>query len=82
MENNTELKSIVVTIAERPYKLAIEPEQEKFYEQATEYINNRLKMYAETFQFKEQQDLLAMIALKNIVKLSMQEQVCALQEKL
>ena len=56
---------ISVIIADRPYRLTISNEKEE--EQcrlAKDLINTKMKDYANSFAFRDKQDLLAMVALQ------------------
>ena len=56
--------TITVTIAERPYRLTIQREEEENIRKATNIINNTIKKYSENFAYNDKQDLLAMVALE------------------
>ncbi len=56
--------NIKVVIAGRPYPMSIEPGQEEVVRKAANLVNESLKDYAHRFQFTDQQDLLAMVALQ------------------
>ena len=56
--------NIKVVIAGRPYPMSIVPEQEEVVRKAADLVNESLKDYAHRFQFTDQQDLLAMVALQ------------------
>lgn len=56
--------SITVTIADRPYRLKIEAEEEETVRKAVKSINEKIKVYAENYAFKDKQDLLAMVAIQ------------------
>ncbi len=51
-------------IAGRPYKVDIVAEQEETVRKAANDLNNMIKDYAHRYQFEDQQDLLAMVALQ------------------
>ena len=55
--------SITVNIADRPYKLKIDMEEEEVIRKAVKSINEKMKAYAESYAYKDKQDLLAMVAL-------------------
>jgi len=54
-------------IAGRPYKMSVAREQEELVRNATNRVNKAIKDYAHSFEFKDQQDLLAMVALQSTV---------------
>jgi len=66
--------SISITIADRPYKLVVEKEQEELFRNAAKLIDKRIKEYSSSYAFKDKQDLLAMIALEYTVSYFQKEQ--------
>ncbi len=56
--------SITVVIADRPYKLTINRNEEEGVRKAAAAIDNQIEKYASYFQYKDKQDLLAMVALQ------------------
>jgi len=54
-------------IAGRPYKMGVTREQEEFVRNAANRVNSAIKDYAHSFEYKDQQDLLAMVALQHTV---------------
>ena len=58
---------IIVTIADRPYKLIVKPEEEEYYRKATKIINERYENYTENLLYKTKDDILALIALYHSV---------------
>jgi len=60
--------NIRVVIAERPYKMAIAREQEEYVRKATKLVNNTIESYSKAFNYKDHQDLFAMVALQNTTK--------------
>ena len=58
------LLQITVNIADRPYRLKIEPGEEESVRNAVNSINEKIKAYASTYAYKDKQDLLAMVALQ------------------
>lgn len=56
--------SITVVIADRPYKLKISRKEEEGLRKATKVIEEQIESYAKYFQYKDKQDLLAMVALQ------------------
>ena len=59
--------SISITVADRPYKLVIEKDQEELFRSAAKLIDKRIKEYSGSYAFKDKQDLLAMVALEYTV---------------
>ncbi len=56
---------ISVTIADRPYRLNVESEEEEaLFREAARLIEEQSKKYASSFAFRDKQDLLAMVALQ------------------
>jgi cell division protein ZapA len=60
--------NIRVVIAERPYKMAVAREQEEYVRKATKLVNNTIESYSKAFNYKDHQDLFAMVALQNTTK--------------
>ncbi len=60
--------NIRVVIAERPYKMAVAREQEEFVRKATNIVNNTIESYSKAFNYKDHQDLFAMVALQNTTR--------------
>lgn len=59
-------QNIKVIIAGRPYYLTIEREEEELVRKAVEELNKTIKEYADSFNYKDRQDLFAMIALQHV----------------
>jgi cell division protein ZapA len=59
--------SISITVADRPYKLVVEKVQEEVFRNAAKLIDKRIKEYSSSYEFKDKQDLLAMVALEYTV---------------
>ena len=57
-------QTITVSIADRPYRLKIEEEEEENVRKSVKTINEKIKAYADTYAYKDKQDLLAMITLQ------------------
>jgi cell division protein ZapA len=55
--------TITVNIAERPYRLKIQRDEEATVRQAVREINEKIRGYSNTYAFNDKQDLLAMTAL-------------------
>jgi cell division protein ZapA (FtsZ GTPase activity inhibitor) len=66
--------SISITVADRPYKLVVEKEQEELFRNAAKLIDKRIKEYSGSYAFKDKQDLLAMVALESTVSFLQNEQ--------
>lgn len=56
--------SISLTIANRPYRLVINKEHEELFRRAAKLIEKRSKEYSSNYAYKDNQDLLAMVALE------------------
>ncbi|MBN2615213.1 MAG: cell division protein ZapA [Bacteroidales bacterium] len=63
-EANLDIK---VIIAGRPYKMSVRREKEEIVRKAAQMVNDKLKAFAHSYEFTDQQDLMAMIALQNAV---------------
>jgi cell division protein ZapA (FtsZ GTPase activity inhibitor) len=72
--------SISVTIADRPYKLAVEKEHEELFRKAARLIEKRMKEYSNSYAYKDKQDLLAMVALEYATRYLQDEQVMTEKE--
>jgi len=59
---------ITVNIADRDYRLNINRGEEEIIREVVKRINNNLRKYAENFEFKDKQDLLAMVVLEQAIK--------------
>lgn len=55
---------INITIAERPYRLTVDVAEEEKVRKAASFVNDKISQYAESYAFKDYQDLLAMAALQ------------------
>jgi len=60
--------NIRVVVAERPYKMAVAREQEEYIRKATKIVNSTITSYSKAFNYKDHQDLFAMVALQNTTK--------------
>jgi len=70
--------SITVTIANRPYKVTIETEEEEKVRKAVKIVNDRINEYSNLYAFKDKQDLLAMVSLqyaKGVVDYEIRESI-------
>lgn len=56
--------TVTVHIADRPYRLKIKSEEEEAVRKAVKVINEKVKAYADTYAYKDKQDLLAMVVLQ------------------
>ena len=61
--------SLTVNIANRPYKLRVDSQEEDVVKKAVELIEKEMKEYTEQLGYKDKQDLLAMITLQNTSKM-------------
>ncbi|MFP4470034.1 MAG: cell division protein ZapA [Bacteroidales bacterium] len=74
---------ITVRVADREYRVNIGRQKEALVRQAVKMIDENIKQYAENFEFKDKQDLLAMVVLQNTIKaLELEEQLDFQQQKL
>ncbi len=55
--------TIKVIIADRPYRLKINSNEEENIRKAASLINERIKEYSEQYAFNDRQDLLSMVVL-------------------
>ena len=60
--------NINVVIGDRPYRLKINAIEEAMVRKAAKGINQKLKEFQQSFNSKDKQDYLAMIALLNTVE--------------
>lgn len=72
---------ITVNIADREYRLNIDRNKEEEIRNVVSKINESLRKYAENFEFKDKQDLLAMVVLQNAIRNKELEQEVAFQQK-
>lgn len=72
--------SISLTIAGRPYKLVIEKEHEELFRKSAKLIEKRMKDYSGSYAYKDNQDLLAMVALEFATRYLREEQDTSLKE--
>jgi len=61
MEANQNIK---ITIAGRPYRLSVKLEEEEVVRKAADFVNQTILEYSKAFEYKDHQDLFAMIALQ------------------
>lgn len=72
---------ITVNIADREYRLNIDRNKEETIRNVVSKINESLRKYAENFEFKDKQDLLAMVVLQNAIRNNELEQEVEFQQK-
>lgn len=63
METNQDIK---VFIAGRPYSMRVVREEEEVVRKAAELLNKTIKDYSNSYEYKDQQDLFAMVALQHV----------------
>lgn len=63
METNQNIK---VTIAGRPYRMEVSRTEEEIVRRATEIVNKTITEYSKSFEYKDNQDLFAMITLESV----------------
>ena len=61
--------SLTVNIANRPYKLRVDSNEEEIVKKAVDLIEKEMTEYAKQLAYKDKQDLLAMITLQNTSKM-------------
>ncbi len=61
MKTNLDIK---VDIGGRPYPLTINRDEEELVRKASKNVNQTIKEYSKAFEYKDMQDLYAMIALQ------------------
>jgi cell division protein ZapA len=66
-KNTEEELSISVTIAERAYKMTIAKDEEESVRKAAKRINYEIESMGKIYKNKEKQDLLRMIAIRDII---------------
>ncbi len=71
---------ITVNIADREYRLNIPREKEEAIRRVAQSVNESIKKYAENFEFKDKQDLLAMVVLQNAIRNKELEQEVEFQQ--
>lgn len=59
-------QNIKIFVSGRPYTLSVERDGEEVVRKAAEVLNETIKNYSETFEYKDQQDLFAMVALQAV----------------
>lgn len=72
-------QTITISIADRPYRLAINSEtEEENVRKAARLINDKIKDYSTHYAYKDKQDLLAMVVLQfaaKVLDLELQNEV-------
>jgi len=63
MEPNQDIK---LTIAGRPYRMSVIREEEETVRKASEVLNKAITDYSNAFEYKDSQDLFAMVALQHV----------------
>ncbi len=63
MQTNQNIK---IFIAGRPYKITVSSDEEELVRKAADLLNQTIKKYSQSFEYKDQQDLFAMIALQHV----------------
>ena len=74
--------AISLNIADRPYRLVIEKNNEELFRKATRLIDNRIKEYSVKYAYKDTKDLLAMVALEYATSFLQDEELLKQQEGL
>ena len=59
-------KSITVHIATRPYNLIIKEEEEDMVKNASDHISKKINDFSLKYNYKDMQDLLAMVLLETV----------------
>jgi len=72
---------ITVRIADREYRIKIDKTEEETIRQAAKQINENINTYAENFEYKDKQDLLAMVVLQHAINANKLEEQLEFQEK-
>ncbi|MBP5327100.1 MAG: cell division protein ZapA [Bacteroidales bacterium] len=62
--------SVTVSILERNYKLSIAAEEERHLRDAAALIDSHARMFKKQFSHRDNQDLLAMVALMQVAELN------------
>ncbi|MCP4124665.1 MAG: cell division protein ZapA [Bacteroidetes bacterium] len=60
--------NINVIVADRPYRLKVNAQEEGMVRAAAKQINKKVKEFQQAFSSKDKQDFLAMITLQNAVE--------------
>ena len=78
MKTNLDIK---VQIAGRPYSLSVAFEEEWIVRKAADDVNQTIKEYSKAFEYKDQQDLFAMVALQHAANSIRLEEEKSFREK-
>lgn len=73
--------NIKVDIGGRPYNLAIDRKEEEIVRKAAEDINKTISEYSKAFEYKDLQDLYAMVTLQYASNLMHNEKEKSFREK-
>ncbi len=63
MDTNQNIK---LTIAGRPYRMSVNREEEEIVRRASESLSKTIIAYSKSFEYKDSQDLFAMITLESV----------------
>lgn len=63
-------ETTTVTILDRKYRLKISDDEAEILKNAAELIDSQARKYGKIYGYKDQQDLLAMVALSQITQLT------------
>ncbi|PJB56706.1 MAG: hypothetical protein CO098_13260 [Bacteroidetes bacterium CG_4_9_14_3_um_filter_41_19] len=78
MKTNLDIK---VQIAGRPYSLSIASEEERVVRKAAEEVSQTIRDYSKAFEYKDHQDLFAMVALQHAANSIRLEEEKSFREK-
>ncbi|TVR78014.1 MAG: cell division protein ZapA [Chitinophagaceae bacterium] len=73
--------SINVVIADRPYPMLIDPEEEEMVRKAAKQINEDIRNFKNKYEAKDKQDFLAMCSLIYAVKNAQSEKNIQLKDQ-
>jgi cell division protein ZapA len=59
---------ITVSVSERPYKVTVPKTQESLVREAAKEVDHMVKNYSKSYDYKDQQDLLAMVSIQSATK--------------
>jgi cell division protein ZapA len=59
-------QNIKVFIAGRPYSISVKRDEEEVVRKAADLLNKTIKDYSNSYEYKDQQDLFAMVALQHV----------------
>jgi cell division protein ZapA (FtsZ GTPase activity inhibitor) len=72
--------SISINVADRPYRLMIDKENEETFRKAAKLVDDRIKTYSNNYAYKDKQDLVAMVALEQTIHLLEHERTASEKE--